>query len=201
MTSLSVIIPLFNKENDIVDTLTSVYNQTFDDFEIIRGHAKLHILDLEKIDNKIVSSTLLKLLMEDNALESIKELLNFNYLYKGPVIYGLRRGTEIGFPTANIQFPEKTKQPSEGIYASYITVKGKRYKSITSISTNPTFEDDEMKFETHIFNFKKIIYDEMVYVELVSFIRKPIKFDSKEDLVIEIKKDIEKVNKYFSNNK
>jgi riboflavin kinase/FMN adenylyltransferase len=123
-------------------------------------------------------------------MEDANKLLGFNYLYKGKVIPGAQRGRELGFPTANVEISKGISNPVEGIYASYITIDGVRYPSATSISTNPTFEDKEVKYETNIFDFDQTIYGKEVYVELVSLLRRPVKFKGVEDLIKQIEKDV-----------
>jgi len=89
--------------------------------------------------------------------------------------------------------------PAEGIYPSFITIDGKRYPSVTSISNNPTFEDKEVKYETHIFDFDEVIYGKEVYVELVSFLRRPVKYEGPKKLIKQIEKDIIKTKKILKN--
>ena len=43
-----------------------------------------------------------------------------------------------------------------------------------------------MVFETHIFDFNQDIYDKIIDVELIDFIRNEIKFSSKEDFLEQI---------------
>jgi glycosyltransferase involved in cell wall biosynthesis len=69
MTSISVIIPLFNKEKDIVKTLNSVCKQTYNDFEIIIVDDGSTDLSVEKI--KIINDNRISIFSKNNEGVSI----------------------------------------------------------------------------------------------------------------------------------
>jgi riboflavin kinase/FMN adenylyltransferase len=186
---------IFNTTHYVVGKNFNFGKGNYDDHEIMRGYANLQVVDIQRYKDQRISSSTIKLLIEEGSVEDANKLLGFNYIYKGEVVHGEKRGRELGFPTANIEFTKGVYNPAEGIYSSYITVKGKRYPSVTSISSNPTFEDKEVKYETHIFDFDEMIYGEQVYVELLTFLRRPVKYEGPEKLIEQINKDIERARK------
>jgi riboflavin kinase / FMN adenylyltransferase len=110
----------------------------------------------------------------------------------GIVVHGRKEGRKIGFPTANIQTNLDLSQLEQGIYASRIKVLGKWYISATSYGNAPVFDFWQVVLETHILDFDMEIYDEVVELELVEFIRPVMKFDGLESLIEQINKDCER---------
>lgn len=170
-----------------------------DDHRIMSEYGKINVVDLVEINKQKVSTKLAALLLEEGSMQDLKKVLGFNYIYEGEVIGGLKRGRKMNFPTANIQVSKGIICPPEGIYVSYFTVRGKRYPSITSISTNPTFDTNEkLEYGTYIFDFDQVIYGEKAFVELVEFIRRPIKFDGIDKLKKQIEDDVVKAKSYLT---
>ena len=190
---------VFNTTGMVVGKSFNFGKGNLDDHEIMREFVELKVIDYVKYEDKVISTSLIKLVLEEGAVYPASLLLGFNYIYKGVVETGEQRGRDLGFPTANVKFPDKVFRPMEGIYASYITVRGNRYASVTSISSNPTFEDGAVKYETYIFDFNEIIYGDEVYVELVDFIRRPTKFETTEKLIKQIEDDVYKAQNILKN--
>lgn len=117
-----------------------------------------------------------------------------NYI-KGKVIRGKQRGRNLGYPTANI----KVSGVSEGIYISVTTINGLEYKSVTFIGSAKTFGEKDVFAETYILDFNKDIYDQEIEVKLIKKIRNNKKFDTIDNLVLQITKDVEQTHKYFKN--
>lgn len=141
---------------------------------------------------KINSTNIRHLIKDGNTLEA-KQLLGHSYSIQGIVMKGKQIGRTIGFPTANIQISESKKLiPKVGIYKSYIEIDHIKYLAATSIGYNPTINSgNPMTIESYIIDFNRDIYGETVNLYIEDFIRNEEKFNSIEDLVIQIKKDIE----------
>jgi len=160
---------------------------------VLAENFNLHTIPTVRKGKTKISSTLIKTMLSNGEVSAIRKISGFNYFYKGIVVLGERRGKTLGFPTINIEVDKTLTLPKQGIYASYVSIDGKRHESVTSISTNPTFTDsDIVKFETHILNFDEDIYGKTAYIELVELIRDPKTFSSNEKLIKEINKDITK---------
>jgi len=152
-----------------------------------------------KIDDEIVSSTLVRHYISEGNMEKVLKLLGRRYSIRGFVKEGKKLGGKMGFPTANTYPDSSLIMPSFGVYATRTLVKGKYYNSITNVGKNPTFgNSDRISVETFIFDFNEKIYGEEIEVFFVSKIRDEIKFSNKEELITQIKKDIEKA-KVFAN--
>lgn len=160
-----------------------------DDFELLAKNFNLHIEKLEKFNNQIISSSLIKMLLDEGAVEDANKLLGFNYFYSGKVVHGMGIGKKYKTPTANVSVSENLYPPMQGIYLSKVLVLNKYYYGITSISNNPTFKKRPITFETYIFNFDQDIYGNEISVELLKFMRESIKFNSIEKLFEQIEMD------------
>ena len=84
-----------------------------------------------------------------------------------------------------------------GVYVTYIDLGAQKLQGITNIGYRPTFGKKDLLIEAHIFNFDKSIYNENIIIEFVSRIRSEKKFDSVEELIENIKKDVEHARSRF----
>jgi len=147
-------------------------------------------------DASKVSSTSVRDFLVGGDINNANNLLGRNFYVTGRVIKGVGRGKTIGFPTANIIFPNERLIPKTGVYKSSTMINGMRYNSITNIGHNPTFNDSSLiNFETHIFDFDNDIYGEEITIELIDFIRPEKKFNNVNELISQINLDIEDVKK------
>lgn len=162
------------------------------DIEYLKSlSAKLNY-DVEVVKKiKDVSSTAIRNLIQDGEISKVNILLNRKYSLEGVVKEGLKIGRTIGFKTANLDIEFDVVLPKNGVYKTKTKYNNKTYNSITNVGNNPTISNlDYKSVETHIFNFDKEIYGENIEVEFLGKIRDEIKFSSKEELIMQIKKDI-----------
>jgi riboflavin kinase/FMN adenylyltransferase len=117
-------------------------------------------------------------------------LLGRPYSLEGRVVEGVKRGREIGFPTANIE-PLKDLLPGRGVYATMLEIDGVRFESVTNIGFNPTFTDKNiLSIESHVFDLDKEIYGKTVRVYFLERLRGEKKFLNVQDLIDQIGNDI-----------
>lgn len=113
-------------------------------------------------------------------------------------IRGVGRGHEIGFPTINLFVPDDL-DIEDGIYAAYVFIDGEKYKGAMHYGPIPTFSQDKKTMEVHLLSFTDenipITEGKDIEIDLVSKIRDVWSFDGKDDLVEQIKIDIENVEK------
>jgi riboflavin kinase / FMN adenylyltransferase len=153
-------------------------------------------------DGIVVSSTLVRTMIKSGDVSSAARLLSRPYRLPGTVVHGMARGRLLGFPTANIK-PDKSLIPFYGVYATNIYLDGKRYTGATNIGDNPTFGDEGTSIEAFLFDFKGDLYGRPMTIEFIDRLRTEIKFDTKEQLIIQIDKDCRKASEILSkfNNK
>ena len=150
----------------------------------------VHVVDPFQLDGLTVSSSHVRELIEAGNMESARKFLGRHYSIVGPVISGYKTGQAIGFPTANID-TSKVQIPGTGVYAVRMINQNNSFDAVANIGFNPTFHRDRLSVEVHIFDFNQLIYGKEVEVEFISRIRSEIEFKSKDELVVQIKKDIE----------
>jgi len=144
-----------------------------------------------------VTTTNIKNNINNYNISLANNLLGRNYSIRGRVIKGENNGKSIGFPTANIKiYTFEQLIPPNGVYSVTLKVGSNKYRSICNIGYCPTIKDN-CKFtsiEVHVINKNLELYNKNVTVEFLDFIRKEKKFNSKDDLIKQIKKDILMVN-------
>ncbi|WP_110952950.1 bifunctional riboflavin kinase/FAD synthetase [Anaerosinus massiliensis] len=149
------------------------------------------------IENKLVSSTLIRSLIVKGDIASANKLLGKRFKLGGQVIQGDQRGRELGFPTANMEIKKGRVIPSNGVYAVDVIFKNKLYHAIANIGTNPTFNGSVRHIEVHILDFNMNIYDEIIEIQFIKKIRNEKQFESKNKLISQIKLDIQAAFKNF----
>ncbi|HYY16027.1 MAG TPA: riboflavin kinase, partial [Gammaproteobacteria bacterium] len=68
---------------------------------------------------------------------------------------------------------------------------GGRYEGVANIGFNPTFGRTELSIEIHLFDFAEQLYGETVEVYFLKKIRDERAFASVDDLVKQIRQDVE----------
>lgn len=151
---------------------------------------KAEIHPVVYIDNKLVSSTLIRNLILKGDIKGANKLLGKNFKIQGKVISGDQRGRLLGFPTANMEIKKGRIIPSNGVYAVNVMFKNNTYHAIANIGTNPTFQGLIRHIEVHILDFNLNIYDEIIEIEFIDKIRGEKCFSSVDKLVKQINTDI-----------
>lgn len=127
------------------------------------------------------------------------EILGRPHRVRGVVIHGLRRGRELGFPTANLDAATAGVVPPDGVYAGWLVrggrggaSEGERLPAAISIGTNPTFDDVPARtIEAHVLGRADLdLYGEDVAVDFVSHLRPMLAFDSLEPLLERMRQDV-----------
>ncbi len=144
----------------------------------------------------IASSTNIRLSILAGNVGLATEMLGRPYGVSGTVVKGYRRGTGMGYPTANIR-SEKVI-PATGVYAVVAEIEGTRHNGVINIGNNPTFGNEETSAEVHLLDFEGDIYEKNITVFFIDRLRDERRFRSPEDLVRQIKKDIEKARKILA---
>jgi riboflavin kinase/FMN adenylyltransferase len=143
----------------------------------------------------VVSSSLIRELLEQGKPEKANILIGRPYEIEGTVIKGKSRGKHLGFPTANVS-PLNEIIPS-GVFISKVGVRSKLLPAVTHVGSKPTFNDRDTHIESYIMDFKNNLYGERIRILFLRKIRDEKKFDSPKALSLQIKKDLESAKRYF----
>jgi riboflavin kinase/FMN adenylyltransferase len=156
---------------------------------------KVKSLNQVSVNGAIVSSTLIRTLIECGEIEKANALLSRPFSIKFEVIHGRELGRTLGTPTINQYMPVWFIKPRFGVYATMVNIDGKKLPAVTNVGKNPTIvssNSETILAETHIPNFNQDLYGKVISVEFMHFIRDEMKFDSIEELKVQIYKDVEK---------
>jgi riboflavin kinase/FMN adenylyltransferase len=147
-----------------------------------------------------ISSTYIREEITKGNITKANQLLGYEYLVKSSVIHGNRIGRTIGIPTINMQLPEEKLLPPNGVYVSRVTIADKEYMGVTNIGSKPTVsQTGQIGVETHILDFSEDVYDRLIAVSFIEFIRPEMKFNSIEELQKQMQEDIAYARRCYEN--
>jgi len=163
--------------------------------ELLQQLEKIYDFNVEvvtpvQIDDKVVSSTLIREMILNGDVNGAGSLLGRNYFIRGQVIRGDGRGRDLGFPTANIRPPSQYKLiPRDGVYAGIGVVDNVSYDCIISIGFRPTFDSKSHGIEVHLIGFDGSLYEHEIEIQFINRIRDELAFSTTEELVEQMQKD------------
>ena len=171
-----------NKREGNVDLL--IKNENKYNFKVVKPEPLIK-------QQKIISSTLIRGLLEKGYLEKANKLLNRKWTINGVVQKGRQVGKKIGFPTCNIDIKDYVLA-KPGVYAVKVVVpnNSKHLKGIANLGYRPTFNQKKILLEVHLFNYSGNLYNKLISVAFLKFIREEKKFKNVNQLKSQIKKDL-----------
>ena len=145
----------------------------------------------------VISSSRIRNLVMEGKVEKAREMLSRPHRLDGVVVHGEKRGREIGYPTANLGKIEGQTIPADGIYAGWLTVGINFWPAAISIGTNPTFDGDRgRQVEAYALDQQGLdLYDKAASIEFGWYIRPTLKFDSLDELLVQMKKDCDEARR------
>lgn len=143
-----------------------------------------------------ISSTRVRNEVKVGHVEKARDMLGYAYMIHGKVQTGAKRGHSLGFPTANLALEFPYVLPEDGVYLTSMLVRGKTYYGMTDIGSNPTFGGDQVKIETHLFDFSENIYGEPVTLNFLRYERGEIRFSCVQDLIDQLRRDDQLIRKW-----
>jgi riboflavin kinase / FMN adenylyltransferase len=151
-------------------------------------------------DGTPISSTLIREFLEDGDVTAAARLLGRPHRVEGVVVRGHQRGRALGFPTANLEMPPHTAIPADGIYAGWLArldadgEEAQRWPAAISIGTNPTFGEGERTVEAYAIDRSDLdLYGVHAAIDFTARLRGTLRFDSVDDLVEQMRRDVDRV--------
>ncbi|MEG0831013.1 MAG: bifunctional riboflavin kinase/FAD synthetase [Acidaminococcaceae bacterium] len=177
------------------DTTTLVETGRREGFDVL-------VRKLVTVDQQIVSSTLIRNLIQSGEMLAANKMLGREYSLEGIVEQGAHRGKTLGFPTANIAISEEHLiVPATAVYAVKVELDGTTYYGMANIGENPTFGDIAQKrLEVHLFDFDGDVYGQQIKVKFVAYMRGQCKFNSPVELQAQLVRDKKTISNYFAGN-
>jgi len=164
-------------------------------FEQLKEYGELYGFEVEEIpaqeiENVSVSSTKIRDAIEKGEIEKANKYLGYHYLLTGDIVKGEGLGRKINFPTINLHIKEDYKLiPKTGVYIVKTILNQKTIYGIMNIGIRPTVSGKGQTIEIHLLDYQGDLYGLKMQIEVLKRLRDEQKFDSVEDLVLQIKKD------------
>ena len=158
---------------------------------------KYHFQDEYLFSGENVSSSRVRSLLINGNIIEANQLLGREFFMVGLVVKGHGRGKKFGIPTANLDFSAHKLIPKEGVYFSITEIDGKKIHSITNVGVKPTFSDELKTVETHLLDFNLDLYGKEIKINLLKKLRNEKKFQGTEELILQIKNDIQMAKEFF----
>ena len=175
--------------------------ETFEDYCRYGRELGIHIMQATAYtqEQDKVSSSAIRRALLSGEISTATKYLGYNYFMQGTIVSGYQVGRKIGFPTANLQVDFSNKLiPAIGVYAVRVSVNGQNYKGMLNIGHRPTINNGtDLSIEVHILDFEGDIYNQPMRIEFVDFLRPEAKFQSVDELILQIQKDKEETLKVF----
>ena len=142
-------------------------------------------------DGEKVSTTLIKQYIEEGKIQKAEQLLGRKYFVTGKVCEGHGRGAKlVGFPTANIMYPENKVLVAPGVYGVEAEIDGTVYKGVANCGARPTFGEDAYVMEAYFEGLSEDLYGKEITVKFLNYIRGIKKFENAEELSEQIAHDV-----------
>lgn len=140
------------------------------------------------IEERPVSSSAIRMALAEGQVTDATTMLGGPWFVTGKVIHGEKRGRDLGYPTANIRL-DKHCGLKHGIYAVRVGKGAQRFDGVASFGRRPTFDNGAPLLEVFLFDFKGDLYDTVLDVAFIGFIREELKFDTIEALIRQMDDD------------
>ena len=154
-----------------------------------KANFQVHPFAPVHVDKAVVSSTRIRQYIQKGQMEEAERCLGRYYSLTGPVIPGEGRGTELGWPTANLRIPKERVIPPDGVYVTTTLVKGNVQESVSYIGSRPTFNEGERMLEVHLLGRNCSLYGKEITVSFIERLRGDEKFSTVPDLLRQMELD------------
>ena len=160
----------------------------------------LSVHDIDLIQNggaSAISSTAIRDALQVGQVEEANSWLGRAFSVSGEVVHGEKRGRLLGFPTANMAVWDEQVIPANGIYASWARLGNERFMAATNVGVRPHFEGQIVTVEPYLLDFDRDIYGEQLEITFETRLRPEAKFNSLQDLIDQIGRDVDATRAYL----
>ncbi len=154
-----------------------------------RHDITLDVIQPLELQGELISSSRVRGLVGRGDVALAKQLLTSPYRIRGLVTHGAGRGTQIGFPTANLEGVD-TLIPAHGVYAGVAWLGHRRWPAALNLGPNPTFGDLMTKVEVHLIGSDEVLYGQILEVDFLTRLRDTVSFPSVEELSAQLRRDV-----------
>ena len=162
------------------------------DVALLKKHFVVHAIPLLHHQNEKIASRKIRDHIIQGKMEEVEDLLGHPFQLSSKIEEGYRRGSTLGFPTANLTIEDDQLLPKVGVYYGVAYVHGIPYPSIINIGSNPTFQNDHVSVEVHMMGFEGgDLYGYSLYVDFLGWLREERSFENEKALIKQLEKDKE----------
>lgn len=177
-------------------------NDRAGDFPLLEAESSTGSFELEaapvfELDGSRVSSTRIRMVLADGDVPGAERLLGHPFEIDAEVVEGDRRGRELGFPTANLDFPHNP--PVRGVFTVTCRLGDRLCQGVANVGTRPTMDGTRLLIETHLLDFAGDLYGQRMAVRFHQRLRAEQRFDSVDRLREQIGRDIDAAREFFIN--
>ena len=159
----------------------------------------LRVVDLMDAGGERISSSRVRQALAIGDVKEAAYCLGRSFRLQGEVVQGAQRGQSIGIPTANLSIDDDRAVPAHGVYAAWATIGEERVKAMVNIGVRPTFDESEHTVvEAHLLDYEADLYGKTMVLDFVARLRGEQRFAGVDELVAQIKSDIDQGRKILS---
>lgn len=134
------------------------------------------VIDDQLLDGVRISSTHIRKLLEDGDPEQAQRFLGHPHMLSGTVIHGKQLGRTIGFPTANMSYPDTLVRIPYGVYATVAEVDGESCPAVTNLGVRPTVSGRGVTVESFLTACSRELYGKRMTLSFLKYLRPEEKF-------------------------
>lgn len=151
------------------------------------------------IDGQTICATRIRQELRQGHVELAAELLGRPYMLRGTVAGGRHQGSDMGFPTANIQVPEGIQVPADGVYEGLVLVDDTVWPAAVNVGLPPTYADDAASahLEANLIGYAGDLYGRSVSLAFTRWLRPSRVFDSLDELIATVEGNIDDIRQHF----
>lgn len=159
---------------------------------------QLRVVPPVMVEGQAVSSTLIRGLLLKGEVAEAAKFLGYYPFMEGIVVAGEKRGSTLGFPTANLDIDQTLLVPANGVYSTKVHINGDTYYGVANIGVKPTFHGVKRNLEVHLLDFYQDLYGKHLKVSFTRRLREEKRFSTPSDLVEQIQRDIHEARAEWS---
>lgn len=150
------------------------------------------VVELLERDGRVVSSSWIRELVCDGQIDAANALMESSFELSGTVAQGEKRGTGLGYPTANLEPDPRRCLPAYGVYSALAVLEdGSEVPSAVSIGVRPTFDSELGELiEAHLIDFDGDLYGTELKLRFRDRLRPELEFDDAQALIAQMEKDV-----------
>jgi riboflavin kinase/FMN adenylyltransferase len=160
-----------------------------------RDEFETRVVPLVEVAGETVSSSHIRGLVSAGEVATAADFLGGPFLFEREVVHGDHRGRELGMPTANLVPDDRTIVPGHGVYAAWAHGR----PAAVNVGVRPTFETGRgLLVEAHLIDFEGDLYGQELRVAFLERMRGEKRFESAEELVQQMHRDVERAREICS---